>query len=59
MLTNTNMKSGQIDVDSWIKAGRIFTAHSRLMTRKIGAVDEDTLAKVVAAIISIIDVKGP
>jgi mRNA interferase MazF len=52
-LTNNTMKHGHIDVDSWIKASRIFTADSRLMVRKAGAVNDETLSDVIAAIVSI------
>jgi mRNA interferase MazF len=52
-LTNRTMKTGHIDVDSWIKAGRIFTADSHLIVRKIGTVDDKTLAVVLSTIISI------
>ena len=52
-LTNRTMKQGQIDVDSWIRASRIFTADSRLISYKIGSVDDKVLANVIAAKISI------
>lgn len=53
-LTTRNMKCGSISKDSWIRASRIFTVDSRLITKTIGTIDDATLEAVVNEIMRII-----
>lgn len=53
-LTSRNMKEGQLSKDSWIRPERIFAADSRLIIKRVGAIDDETLQQVIAEIIAII-----
>jgi mRNA interferase MazF len=49
-LTNVSMKEGYISQASWIRVDRIFSGDSSLVLKKIGAVSDDKMQQVVAAI---------
>jgi mRNA interferase MazF len=53
-LTNNEFASGSLHVVSYARPAKLFTAHHKLLVAQVGILSDDTLKKIVEAIVKIL-----
>ena len=54
LLENSGFESGSLRVESYMRPGKLFTAHESLIVSEVGYLNEATLRKIIDAIVALL-----
>lgn len=58
-ISSTNLQAGRLIISSYVRPGRLFTAHVRLLASEVGILDETTLDSIIAALVALVTLRKP